>query len=58
MSLSIKDYILIKVVQVSHQRWGVRYVVSKGIKCSYMSLLAVSLTLFKSPGLWNKFDLD
>ena len=23
-----------------------------------MSLIAVSWTLFKSPGLWNKFDLD
>ena len=23
-----------------------------------MSLISVSWTLFKSPGLWNKFDLD
>ena len=58
MSVSIRDYTLIKVVQVSHHQGDIRYGASRSIHCSCMSLISVSWTLFKSPGLWNKFNLD
>ena len=58
MSLSIRDYTLIKVVQASHHQGDVKYGVSRGIQCSCMSLISVSWTLFKSADLWNNFDLD
>ena len=58
MSVSIRDYTLINVVQVSHHQGDVRYGASRSIQCSCMSLISVSWTLFKSPGLWNKFNLD
>ena len=57
-SLSIRDYTFIKEVQASHHQDDVRYGVSKGIQCSCKSLILVSWTLFKSSGLFNKFDLD
>ena len=58
MSVRIRDYTLIKTVQVSHHQGDVRYGASRSIHCSCMSLISVSWTLFKSPGLWNKFNLD
>ena len=58
MSLSIRDYTVIKVVQASHHQGDAKYGASMGIQCSCMLLISVSWTLFKSPGLWNKFDLD
>ena len=58
MSLTIRNHTIIKVVQVSHHHGDVRYGASSGIQCSCMSLISVSWTLFKSPGLLNKFDLD
>ena len=58
MSVSIRDYTLVKVVQTSHYKRDVRYGASRVIQCSCMSLISVSWTLFRSPGLWNKFDLD
>ena len=41
MSLSIRDYTFIKVVQASHQQGDVRYGVSRGIQCLCMSLISV-----------------
>ena len=54
MSLSIMDY----TVQASHHQSDVRYGASRAIEYSCMSLISVSRTLFKYPGLWNKVDLD
>ena len=56
--LSIRGYTIIKVVQASHHQGDVRYGAFRGIQCLCMSLISVSWTLFKSPGLWDKFDLD
>ena len=58
MELSMRDYTIIKVVQPTHHQGDVRYGTSRGIQCSCMSLISLSWTLFKSPGLWEKFDLD
>ena len=58
MALSVRDYTIIKVVQATHHQGDVRYGASRGIQCLCMSLISVSWTLFKSPGLWDKFDLD
>ena len=58
MALSIRDYTIIKVVQATHHQDDVRYSISRGIQCSYMSLMSVTWTMFKSPGIWDKFDLD
>ena len=64
MSLSIRHYTLIKVIQATHHQDDVRYGASRGIQCLCMSLISVSWTSknkiswFKSPGLWNQFDLD
>ena len=57
MALSIRDYTIINVLQATHHQGNVRYGVSRGIECSSMSLVFASLALFKSPGLWDKFDL-
>ena len=57
MALSIKDYIIIMVVQVTHQG-DARYGTYRSIQCSCMSLVLVSQILFRSPGQWNKLDLD
>ena len=58
MSLSIRDYTIIKAVQASHHQVDVRCGASRGIQYSCMSLISVSQTLFQYPGLWNKVDLD
>ena len=58
MALSIKDYTIIKVVQATHHQDDVRYGISTGIQCLCISLDSVSWTLFRSPGLCYKFDLD
>ena len=58
MALSVRDYTIIKVVQATHHQGEVRYGASRGIQCLCMSLISVSWTLFKSPQLWDKFDLD
>ena len=39
-------------------RCDIRYGTSTGIQCPCMSLISVSWALFKSPGLWDKFNLD
>ena len=58
MTLSISDYTFIKVFQVNHHQRDVRYGASRGIQCSCLSLMSITWTLFRSPGLWDKFDLD
>ena len=58
MALNIKNYTIIKVVQATHHHVDVRYGASNGLQCSCMSLISVSWTLFKFPGLYDKFDLD
>ena len=58
MTLSIRDYTIIKVVQFTHHQSDLRDGISKGIQCSCMSLMYVTWTMFKSPGIWDKFDLD
>ena len=44
MSLSIRDYTLIKVVQASHHQVDVRYGGSRVIQCSCMSLMYGNLS--------------
>ena len=51
------NHTIIKVVQATHHQGDVRYGASRGIQCFYISVISVSWTLFKSPGLWYKFDL-
>ena len=58
MTLSIRNYTIVKVVQDSHHQGDVRYGTSGDIQCSCMSLILISWKLFKSSGLWNEFDLD
>lgn len=57
MTLSIRDYTIIRVVQTHHQH-NIRYGGSRGIQSSCMSLFSVSWILCKSPSLQDKFDLD
>ena len=58
MALSIKNNAVVKVVQGTHRQGNVRYGTCRGIQCSCMPLMPVTWILFKSPGIWNKFDLD
>ena len=58
MALSIRSYTIVRVVQAINHQGEVRYCGSRGIQCSYMSLISIKWTLFKSPGLWDKFELD
>ena len=58
IALSIRDYTIIKVDQATHHQGDVRYGTTRGIECSCTSLISVSWTLFRSPGRWDKLDLD
>ena len=58
MALSIKDYTIIKVAQATHSQIDVSYGSYRSIQCSCMSPIFVSWTSFKSPVLWDKFDVD
>ena len=58
MALNIRDYTIIKVVQATHHQGDLRYGTTRSIQCSCMSLMSVSWTLFRSPGRWDKLDLD
>ena len=58
MALSIWGYTIICVVQVTHHQGDIRYGTSWGIQCSCMSLVSLTWTSLRSPGLWNKFALD
>ena len=48
---------MIKVVQASHRQGDIRYDTSRDKECSCMPLMSVSWIFFKSPGLWDKFEL-
>ena len=52
------DYTIIKAVQTSNHQADVRYGTYRGIQCSHRSFASVIWTLFISPRLWDKFDLD
>ena len=58
MALIIRGYTIARVVQTTHHQGDVRYGASRGTQYSCMSLVSVSWTFFKFPGLWDKFDLD
>ena len=58
MALTSRDYLIVKVVQSPNHQGDVRYGTSRGIHCSCMSLVSLSLTLFRFPGLWDTFDID
>ena len=58
MALSIKDCTIMKVVQTIYYQVDVRYVTTRGLQCTCMSLNSVTWTLFGSPGLWDRLDLD
>ena len=58
MALKIRDYTIIKVVQVTHHQGDVRYGTSRGRKYSCMSLISITWTFFRSPDMLDKFDLD
>ena len=49
--ISIKDYTIIKVVQATHHQGDVRY-------GSLDMVMPVTWTLFRSLGMWDKYDLD
>ena len=55
MALSIRDYTIIKVVQATTVMSDT---VHQGVFNAHVSLVSVSWILFRSPGLWEKFDLD
>ena len=56
MALCISSYTIIKVIQATHHQGDNRCGATRGIKSSCMSLISGSWTLFKSLGLWDKFD--
>ena len=58
MALRVRNYTFIKVVQATHHQGDVRYGTSSGIHCSCMPLISVTWALFRSPGMWDTFDLD
>ena len=58
MTLRIRNYTIIKVVQATHHQSDVRYGIYRGIKCSCLSHMSITWTMFKSPGKWDKFDLN
>ena len=51
MTLSIRDYTIIKVVQASYHQGDIGYGASRGIQCLCMFFISVSWILFKSPGM-------
>ena len=58
MALSIRNYSIIKAVKAAQHQGDVRYGTSRGMQCSCMSLMSVTWTLFRSPAIQDKFDLD
>ena len=55
MALSSVDTRILKVVQVTHHQGDIRYGMSRGMQCSYMSLLSVCWSLFKSASIWTAY---
>ena len=58
MALSSFDTRIMQVVQATHHQGDISYGMSRGIKCSCMSLMSVCWKLFKSASLWDSFDID
>ena len=58
MALIIRDFTIARKVQATHQQGNVRCSAFRVIQCSCVSLISISWALFKSPGLWDKIDLD
>ena len=53
MTLSLRDYTVIKVGQVTYHQGDAIY----DIPCSFMSLVLIRWTLFRCPGLIDNFRL-
>ena len=49
---------ILKVVQVSHHQGDIRYGATSGIQCSYMSLMSICCSHFKSPVYWDSNNLN
>ena len=58
MALSIRDSTIIKVVQAAHHQGNVTYGTCWGMQCSCLSVMSGTWILFRSPGIWDEFDLD
>ena len=58
MALGNFDTRIMKVVQATHHKGDVRYLMSMGMQCSCISPMSVCWTLFKSASIWDSFDLD
>ena len=58
MTLIMRDYTIMKVVQATHHKGDVTCSTCRGMQCSCMSLISVSWALLRSPGLWDQFNLD
>lgn len=52
------NYKIIKIVQATHHQGDFKYGTSRCIQWSYISLDSVGWPFFRSPGLWDKFDLE
>ena len=56
MGLSNFDSRIMKIVQATYHQGDARYGMSRGIQCSYMSLMSVCWTLLKSASIWDSFE--
>ena len=45
-----------KIVHATYHQGDARYGMSRGIQCSYMSLMSVCWTLLKSASIWDSFE--
>ena len=52
------NYKIMKIVQATHHQGDFKYGTSRCIQWSYMSFVSVGWPLFRSPCLWDKFDLE
>ena len=52
------NYKIMKIVQATHHQDDFKYGTSRCIQWSYMSFVSVGWPLFRSPCLWDKFDLE
>ena len=57
MELRNFDTWIIKAFQATYHQGDVRYGMSRGIQCPYITYINC-WTLFKSVSIWNSFDLD
>ena len=49
---------ILKVVQATLRQGDIRYGMLRGVQCSFIPLMSVCWTLFKSVSIWDSFDLD